>query len=31
MKPSVAVVFIGPSVKLIISRDKTGMTEEDKK
>ena len=30
MKPSVAVVFIGPSVKLI-SRDKTGMTEEDKK
>ncbi len=30
MKPSFVVVFIGPSVKLI-SHDKTGMTEEDKK
>lgn len=29
MKPSVVVVFIGPSVKLI-SKDKTGMSEEDK-
>jgi|GEM_PF-1575428 len=30
MKPSLVVVFLGPSVKLI-SKNKTGMTEEDKK